>query len=256
VRRLALLAALALAASVSLAQAEPVQKGSLRVSFSGKISPKALPRSGSAPIEVELAGQISTVDGSLPPQLQKIAIALNRQGHLDPVGLPVCRLEQIQPSTTAHALEECGAAKVGEGSFSASVAVPGAAPFPADGKLIAFNGVQNGKPVLLAHIYGTDPVPTSYTLTFRIARTAGTFGTTLTTSLPQVTSDVGFVTGLDLTLGRKFSYQGRPRSYLSAACPAPKGFPGAVFSLARASFGFAGGRSLGLTLTRSCRVRG
>jgi len=42
---------------------------------------------------------------------------------------------------------------------------------------------------------------------------------------------------------------------LTAGCPALKGFPGAVFPLARTSFGFAGGKTLTATLTRGCRVR-
>ncbi len=255
-RRLVLLATLVLAASATLVQAEVVQKGPLRVDFSGKISPQALPRTGAAPIKVELGGEITTTDGSLPAQLRRITIAINRQGRLDTKGLPVCQLDQIQPSTTAHALENCGAAKVGEGSFSADVAVPGQAPFPSDGKLIAFNGVEAGKPVLFAHIYGAEPVPTSYTLPFRITTGQGTFATKLSTSLPQVTSDVGFVTGLSLTLKRNFNYQGKAHSYLSAGCPAPKGFPGAVFPLARASFDFSGGQSLGSVLSRSCRATG
>ena len=46
------------------------------------------------------------------------------------------------------------------------------------------------------------------------------------------------------------------RSYLSAACDAPAGFPGASFPFAHASMTFADGRTLASTLTRSCRVAG
>lgn len=49
--------------------------------------------------------------------------------------------------------------------------------------------------------------------------------------------------------------RGHRRSFLSASCPAPKGFPGATFPFARASFGF-GKRTLEAKLSRSCRVRG
>jgi hypothetical protein len=45
-------------------------------------------------------------------------------------------------------------------------------------------------------------------------------------------------------------------SYLSAGCPAPKGFPGAVFPFAKASFAFAKQPSLNSTLTRSCGAEG
>jgi hypothetical protein len=45
-------------------------------------------------------------------------------------------------------------------------------------------------------------------------------------------------------------------SYLTASCPAPAGFSKALFPLVRTRFTFAGRRSLGTTLIRSCRVRG
>jgi hypothetical protein len=77
----------------------------------------------------------------------------------------------------------------------------------------------------------------------------------LRASLPEVTGDAAAITGLTLTLGRSFGPDGHRRSYVSAGCPAPPGFPGAVFPLARARFGF-GNRTLTSTLTRSCRVRG
>jgi len=58
-----------------------------------------------------------------------------------------------------------------------------------------------------------------------------------------------------MTLSRRDSFGGHSHSYLSAGCPAPKGFTVAPFSLARTSFAFADGRKLTSTLTRSCRVR-
>jgi hypothetical protein len=92
------------------------------------------------------------------------------------------------------------------------------------------------------------------TLPFVIARGKGTFGTTLTAVLPQ--ADDNFVTGLDMTLGRSFTYKGQRRSYANAGCPAPKGFSGATFSFAKASYAFAGGKKLSSILQRSCRARG
>ncbi|HEX4669580.1 MAG TPA: hypothetical protein VH275_06355 [Solirubrobacterales bacterium] len=254
-RAAAVLCALLLAAlAAGMARAEVVQKGTLRVSFSGKLSPTALPREGAAPIAVSVGGQITTTDGSAPPQLRRVLLAINRNGHLDYSGLPACELEQIQPSTNKGALEACQASLVGEGSFSANVKLGQQAPFPSEGKVLAFNGTLKGRPVLLAHVYGTDPVPTSYTLPFTIKSTKGTYGTLLQASLPQVTSDWGFVTGLELDLKRRFSAGGKAHSYLSAGCPAPKGFPGAVFPLVRASFAFAN-RTMTSTLNRSCKAR-
>lgn len=198
---------------------------------------------------------MSTTDGTEPPALKSFEIAINRSGRLNAKGLAVCRREDIQPATTANALAACGAAKVGEGQFSANVAISEQSPFPSQGKLVAFNGIQNGKQVIFAHVYGTEPIPTSFTLALAVSHAKGRFGTVLSASLPKVTSDVAFVTDVSLTLGRSFSYRGERRSYLSAACPAPKGFPGALYPLAHTSFSFADGRVLGAKLVRDCRVR-
>jgi hypothetical protein len=255
-KALAITTAVAVLALASLASAEVTQKGDLRVSFEGKLSPTTLPRHGLAPVEVAVGGTIgSTKKGKVPPQLRKIEIAINRYGRLEPKGLPACEVDDIQPSTTQKALAACRESLVGEGSFSAKVLLPEQAPFPSEGKIFAFNGTYEGRPAILAHVYGTNPAPISFTLPFVIAKAKGTFGTTLSASLPRVTSDWGYVTGLQMTLGRRFSAYGQARSYASAGCPAPKGFPGAVFPFARATYGFEGGKKLSSTLTRSCKAR-
>jgi Divergent InlB B-repeat domain len=239
------------------AASEIVQRGNLRVSVAGKLSPKALPRRGAAPIAVSIGSRITTTDGSNPPQLRTIAIAINRNGRFDYKGLPACQIKQIQPSTNQGALAACRASLIGAGSFSANVVLPRQSPFPSNGKVLAFNGTLNGRPAILAHVYGTEPVPTSYTLPFLVKPLrGGTFGTLLTASLPQTTGEWGFVTGIQLTLKRTFTFRGVRHSYLSAGCPAPRGFPGAVFALAKASFAFAGHETLSQTLMRDCRARG
>jgi hypothetical protein len=236
------------------AQAEVTQEGTLRVSFAGQVAPHQLPRQGKAPVAVTLSGAIKTTDGQDPPQLRQISLAINRNGKLDYRGLPRCNFHQIQPSTTAEARESCKKSLVGKGTFKANVALPEQSPFPSNGTILAFNGNLHGKPVIYAHIYGTEPLPTSFVLPFKIHRNSGNYATALVANLPQVAAEWGFVSGVSLTLQRSFSYQGQSHAYLSAGCPAPKGFPGATFSLARAAFGFEDGRVLSSTLTRSCRA--
>jgi hypothetical protein len=256
VRRALAAAALLALAATALARAEVSQKDGVRVSFEGRLIPHSLPRSGTAPVRVSVGAKIAATNGTTPPQLRRISIAINRHGRFDPQGLPLCSLRQIQPSTTADALRACRRSLVGEGSFSAKVLLPEQAPFPSEGKVIAFNGTFHGAPAILAHVYGTSPIPTSYTIPFAIGAARGTFGTVLSASLPQVTSEWGYVTGLSMTLGRSFAFHGRRRSYLSASCPAPPGFRGALFPLARASFTFGGRGTLTSILNRSCGVRG
>ncbi len=250
----AILAIAALAFS-SLATAEVSQKDGVRVKVTGSMAPTALPRNGTAPIAVSVAGDISTSKQTSFPKLTRIAIAINRKGKLDRGGLPLCRIGHINPSTTSEALQACRPALIGEGSFSADVRIPEQSPFPSEGKVLAFNGKLRGKPAIFAHIYGTKPVPTSYVLSFSITKTKGTYGTLLEASLPQVTGEWGYVTGISLDLDRTYSSGGKQRSYLSAGCPAPKGFNKAAFPLAKTTFSFDGGLSLSSTLNRSCKVR-
>jgi hypothetical protein len=242
-------------AGASLAIAETIEKGAVRVAFDGRLTPTRLPREGMAPVGVTVGTEIQPAKAGRPlPQLTRIEIAINRHGRLDPTGLPVCEVPDIQPATTAKALQECRGSLVGEGRFAASVALSRQVSFPSEGKLLAFNGTYKGKPAILAHVYGTDPVPTSFTLPFVISAAKGTFGTVLTATIPK--AEGNFVTAIELTLKRSFSYRGERRSYASAGCPAPPGFPGAVFPFAKASYSFAEGRKLEATLTRSCRARG
>lgn len=248
--------ALALLAGVVPASAELVQKGDVRVDLSAAIAPKSLPRHGSAPISVTIGGHISSTSQGGPPQLKAVKFAFNSAGKLDLKGLPRCRLGHINPSTSQEALLACGSSKVGAGHFSANVVFPEQSPFPSEGKVIAFNGVLRGAAVIFAHIYGTKPVPTSYVLPLEIHRAKGMFGTVLSASLPIATGDWGYVTGLDLKLGRTFTSHGKTHSFLSAGCPAPKGFPGALFPLVRTSFAFEGGKTLSATLNRSCKAKG
>lgn len=240
----------------SLSQAEVAQVGNLRVSFEGRIAPHALPRVGTAPVSVSLAGEIETTDGTKPPQLRTISMAINRNGRLDYEGLPRCSYHQIQPASTAEAKAACGRSLVGTGSFEADVALPDQSPFPSDGTILAFNGNLHGKPVIYAHIYGTEPLPTSFVLPFEIRKASGDYGTKLLAQLPRVAAEWGFVSGVSLTLRRSFAHRGKWHSYLAAGCPAPRGFGGASFPFAKASFGFEDGRTLSSTMRRSCGVRG
>jgi len=246
-----LLTAAALAAAVPQAGAELVQKGSVRVSLSAALSPTRLPRHGTAPISVSIGGHISSTSKGEVPRLKEVTFAFNKAGRIDLRGIPRCRLGHIDPSTTQEALLACEPSLVGEGHFSANVRFPEQSPFPSEGKVLAFNGVLRGSPVIFAHIYGTKPVPTSYVLPLSIGR--GTFGTVLHASLPDATGEWGYVTGLTLKLGGAFAHD---HGFLSAGCPAPPGFPGAIFPLLRSSFAFAGGKTLTATLNRSCRARG
>lgn len=231
------------------------QKGNLRLSVSGGLRPKRLPRQGTAPISVSVSGQISTTDETLPPLLRTIRIDLNRHGKIDYTGLPTCPFGAIQPGSSAHALASCRSALIGSGSFGADITLAGQEPYPTEGKLLVFNGVRKGKPVLFGHIYSPRPFATSFVIVFSLAKLRhGTYGTSLIAPLPEGMKAWGRLTGIQMTLSRRYSYKGERHSYISSGCPAPQGFGKAVFSLARASFAFEGGKTLGSVLSGTCRA--
>jgi len=245
-----LLAAIASAATIT-------QKGNLRVAVQGKLSPKQLPRDGVAPIAVSVGGEISTTDESLPPQLKSIRIELNRNGQIDYQGLAVCPYPKIQPGSTSRALAGCRDSLVGEGSFSAAITLAGQEPYPTEGKLVVFNGEKKGKPVLYGHIYASRPFATSFVIVFKLSKhKSGTYGTVLDAPLPKAMKAWGRLTGLQMTLSRRYSVGGKRHSYLSSGCPAPKGISTVPFSLARTSFAFAGGVQMTSVLSDECRARG
>jgi hypothetical protein len=240
----------AFVALAALAEGEVVQKGDIRVKLEGALTPKALPRTGDVPVRVSVGAKITALKESDPPRLRKISIAINSAGKFSPGALPVCTMRDIQPSTTQNALKACGPSLVGTGKFAAKVLLPQQASFPAGGKLYAFNGTYEGHPAILAHVYGTEPVPTSFTLPFVMSTRKGQLGTVLTASLAEATGKGGYITELSLELGGS----GR-NAYLVAGCPAPKGFGSATFPFAEATLDF-GHSKISSTLTRNCKVRG
>jgi len=256
-RRLAIAAALLACLPIGIASARQfVQKGNLRVAFDARLLPHALPRERAAPVTVQLSGAIRTTDGAPPPPLREISIAMNRAGVVSVTGLPSCRASTLQQTNTEAALAECGGALVGRGHFAANVDFPGAPIFPARGRVLVFNASTKKQSGLLLHLYGSSPVRAAFVLPFEITRHRnGRFGTVFSTRIPELASDRGYVTDIDLEIGRQYSYRGHKRSFISASCAAPAGFPGAFYELAKATFSFAGSQRLVTRLPADCKVR-
>jgi hypothetical protein len=255
--RLCLVAALLLALCLTgSSQAEIAQEGNLRASFDGQMTPKRLPRHTPAPVAVRVAGDFKALAGTSLPQLRTISIAINSAGVLDDAGLPICRVESIEPATETAAHRICGRAIVGSGHVSLEIHLENQSPFSVEGHLLAFNGpIKRGRKLILAQVYARDP-PGAFVLTFKLKKRPGVFGTVMSTSLPPSARGWAYLTHFDMTLNRRYRYRGKSHSYVSAACSAPAGFPGAPFPFASARYGFAGGQTLKTTVVRNCKVRG
>lgn len=232
----------------SLAKGEVSQEQGVRVSVDGGLKPTKLPRKGHVPVAVSVKGNVAATKEGTLPQLKAIQIAINKAGTLNVKGIPHCRINKINPSTTQQALSICKSSLIGEGHFSADVVLPEQSPFPSEGKLLAFNGTIGRKPAIFAHVYGTEPLSTSYVFAFKVRKAKGTFGTVLEASFPKATGDWGYITGISLNLFRS--------RFMEAGCPAPKGFTKVAFPLVHTSFDFAGGLDIQSTLNRSCQAKG
>jgi hypothetical protein len=242
---------------VAIASAEVVQQGNVRLTVDGSLSPQKLPRSGTAPIAVQVGWKVTTIDGTTPPKLKGLSLKINRAGHFDLVGLPVCPYAKIQPASTQRALANCRSALVGRGNFAALISLSGQESYLAKGQMLVFNGKQGRKPVLYGQIYSPRPFANSFVITFAVKSIEkGTYGTELRATMPASLQAWGSLTEVQMKLSRRFGYEGERRSFLSSGCPAPKGFGKAVFPLARTSFSYVGGLNQSLTLNRSCKARG
>jgi hypothetical protein len=255
-RRVALTAAVLVVSLGAAASAAVVQQGNLRITLLSQVQPYKLPRIGTSPIAVFIAGRIASPKGGVPDQLQSMSIKVNRHARFQSRGLPICPLAQIQPATTEAALKRCGPSVVGSGQFWAQIVFPEQGSYPTQGRLLVFNGRRHGREALFAHIYTDSPFSTSFVIPFAIRKIdSGPYGTELSASLPEALGDWGFVDRIKLTLKRKYRYQGQELSYFNAGCPAAAGASRASFHLAFAKFSFLGNENVGLQVDKSCGVK-
>src|SRR6476659_6620310 len=129
---------IATAAIVSPAIAERDRQGVLEGVFTGGIAPQKLPRSGLAPVTVQMGGKIITTDRSEPPKLERIILEINRHGKLENKGLPTCSLAKLNSISSAQAKKQCSKSMVGHGSVTSRVYLPGQGAFASTGDLLAF----------------------------------------------------------------------------------------------------------------------
>lgn len=254
-RRGLALVAVFVVALAGVAVADVVSGGNARISFHGSITPRTLPRGRTAPVSLHVAGAVHPIGDRRPAALKRVTVEINRHGVISTAGLPVCPPLRLRGARTVEALERCGTALVGTGHFTAHVEIPEGAPFPASGRLLVFNSSREGHPALAAHVFGTNPVPTTQVLPISLRRHGRNgFGATMSVEMPKVGDEWGYVTGFDMTFHRRYRYLGRSRSFLSASCPAPAGIGEAPFRAARGTYYLSGGRVLTRVVTGSCRV--
>jgi hypothetical protein len=238
-------------AACSIALAERVQLGNIVVDVEGGFHPTTLPKHSFAPISLEAGGDVSTLDGALPPPTHTVDVDWDRNGRLTTRGLPQCDPSKIENTTTPGAMAVCRKALVGVGFASGQVAFPDQAPFPASSKILAFNGTpRGGHPVLLLHAYAYVPAPTTFVVPVDITRVhEGRYGYHSSLVAPVIAGGYGVVTHFDIKIGRRYTARGRHLAYIAARCADGR-------LQARGTVTFTDGSSLTGSVFRPCHARG
>lgn len=245
-----LIAVAAVAKPKTTPKAEKFEAGNIVASDHGGITPEVLPRHGQAPISGHVHARFSTKDGSHMPAVRKLTVDFDRTIHVNVKGLPACSAGQLTARTTAGAKRACGDAVVGSGSGEVEIAFPEQAPIMVKSPLVAFNGgVHGGKTVLFIHGFINVPTPAAVVAEAKITKVHdGHYGMHTVTTVPRIAGGAGSVTRVDLNLGRKFTYKGKPASYLTASCPT-----GVYFI--KGQLDFDDGTALGITHIFPCTPR-
>jgi hypothetical protein len=240
---------------VTVASGERSQQGTLISSLDGGVSPLTLPRDRPAPVTLHLSGGLQTEDGSLLPKVARLELAVAAGGSVDTTGLPLCSRGALLNTRPGEALAACAPALVGRGRVDAVVVIPGQPPSDISARLLAFNGrTRAGERAVLVQAYAARP-PISVVIPFAVRHRSGRFPTALVANLPRALGPLPRFAGVDIELGRRYTYRGERHSYLSSSCPAPTRFTAGFLAIAKATYTLQNGRRLSTEIVRSCRAR-
>lgn len=252
------IAVLAAAVSVGVltgaARGERTQRGEVIVSLDGGLLPSRLPRTQLAPLSIHLSGEIRTADRSLLPRVTRIEIGLPVQGAVSTRGLPVCPASRLRDTKPPEALAACGGALIGRGNLTAKVFLPEQGPFDIHARLLLFNSRVDGFRGVVLQAYSSSP-PIVVVLPFTLRHRRGTFGRVLVADLPKDLGPRPRLASFEMTLARRYRFQGHWRSYLNASCPIPPRLTAGFFTLARAAYTLSDGRRPAVEITRGCQGR-
>lgn len=206
------------AGSVS-AHAESLRFGKLWLTADGGFTPRTLARNAYSPIDFKGYINMKSVDGSIPPALQQAVIEFDRDGRLGTQGLATCDPSLLEEATPQEARERCPRAIVGSGHVGALIAREAGPPVYASSLLTIFNGPrQEGNPTAIFHARTTVPGVQNFVITVPIERRPGAFRYRAVLDIPPIAAGRGSLTHLDVDIGRRYRFQGRKRSYISARC--------------------------------------
>jgi hypothetical protein len=231
------------------ANAALVKIGNLVLTADGGFTPRTLPRSAFAPIDFKGRADLKAVDGSVPSPLQQLVLDFDRDGRLSAAGLPVCQPGSLQEATPEEARGRCPGAVVGTGHASALIARQGQAPVRVGSPLTLFNGPHvGGVPTVILHARTTAPAVQNFVITIPIEKRGGQYRYRATIDLPPIAGGAGSLVHLDASVGKRYRFGGRERSYITARC-------GDGIFHTRGRFSFADGTIIDGSVDKACTVR-
>ncbi len=238
-------------AAIAFAATSIITVGNLVLKIESSVSPKALPKKALAPITFKLGASVSTKDGKHPPAAKTLEGEVDKNGALNPKGLPVCKQGQLEARTTEQVKAACKDAIIGEGFAEAEVEFPEQAPFDAKGPLVVFNGGGTAaKTKILVHVYANVPAPTALVTKVNVSKVNnGRYGLKFDSQIPKIAGGAGSLTEFSITLRKIFTYKGKQQSYFLAKCPT-----GRLFGQGKVTF--TDGTRLTGTAALPCTPRG
>jgi len=231
------------------AHGELVRFGNLVLTADGAFAPRTLPRREFAPIEFKGRANLRAVDGGVPVALRRLQIDFDRDGRLSTAGLPECDPALLVGRTPLEARSTCRGSIVGEGRAAAMIARPGEPAFTAETELTVFNGLpRGGHPTAIIHGQLFTPQPETFAIVIPIEKRPGEYRYRATLDVPPIAGGFGSLTHIDATIGRRYRFDGRRRSYVSARC-------GDGVLQTHGRFEFADGSLVDGSVQRGCTVR-
>ena len=246
-----LLAALLGFAVAGIASAEKVIVGELEFEADGGFAPKVMSKTELTPIAFEAEGRLESISADPtnrhPPALKEVLLEADKNTAVFVKGFPACKSGQLQSQDTAHAEAICKTAIIGKGTVDVEIAFPESKIVPVSSKLLVFNGGEaGGVTTFYIHAYITVPVPAAIVTTVKIKKVHhGRYGLETISSIPKIAGGSGSLTAFSLKIDKKYTYQGKKVSVLSAKCPDGK-------LMAHAVALFADGTKAATDFVRAC----
>jgi hypothetical protein len=231
------------------ANAALVKIGNLVLTADGGFTPSSLPRNAYAPINFDGEANLKAVDGGVPPALQQLVLDFDRDGRLNTAGLPVCQPASLEEATPKQARNRCPGAIVGTGHASALISGEGLPLILTSSPVTFFNGPRlAGKPTVILHARTATPAVQTFVITIPIEKRGGRYRYRATIDLPPIAGGHGSLTHLDASIGKRYRFGGKERSYVSARCG------DGIFST-HGRFTFTDGTIIDGSVEKACTVR-